>query len=167
MIILQKRSSFLTFITALIPGVGYMYLGLVKRGIQVLLAFLLVEPLFRLLGIGFLTGIVRIPIWFYTFFDTFSVARMLDMEKPVHDTDFIFSKYVKDGEYPVVDRNKIGRNLTLIIAIVLILIGIFAILNNLFISYPIYRLIRSYISSLFIPVLLVLAGIYLLFKNRK
>jgi hypothetical protein len=91
---------------------------------------------------------------------------MLDMEKPVHDTDFIFSKYVKDGEYPVVDRNKIGKNLTLIIALALILLGTFAILNNIFEGYPIYQLIRSYISTLFIPVLLVLAGIYLLFKNR-
>lgn len=164
---MQKRSSFLTFLTALIPGVGYMYLGLVKRGIQVLLAFLLIEPLFRILGIGFLSGIVRIPIWFYTFFDTFSVARMLDLEQPVHDTDFIFSKYVKDGEHPVVDKNKIGRNFTLIIALALILIGTFAILNNVFEGYPIYQLIRSYVSTLFIPVLLVLAGIYLLFRNRK
>ncbi len=164
---MQKRSGFLTFLTALVPGVGYMYLGLVKRGIQVLLAFLLVEPIFRLLGINFLTGIVRIPIWFYTFFDTFSVARMLDMEKPVHDTDFIFAKYVKDGEFPVVDRNKIGKNLTLIIALTLILLGSFAIINNIFEGYEIYKIIRSNISTFFIPVLLVLSGIYLLFKNRK
>lgn len=164
---MQKRSGFLTFLTALIPGVGYMYLGLVKRGIQVLLIFLLVEPLFRLLGLSFLTWIVKIPIWFYTFFDTFSVARMLDMEKPVHDTDFIFTKYAKDGEYPAVDRDKIGKNLSLIIAIALILLGSFAILNNILVNNPIYEIIRSYISTLFIPVLLVLAGIYLLFKNRK
>ena len=164
---MQKRSGFLTFLTALIPGVGYMYLGLVKKGIQVLLIYLLIGPLFKLLGINFLTGIVRIPIWFYTFFDTFSVARMLDMEQPVHDTDFIFSKYVKNGEYPVVDRNKIGKNFTLIIALALILLGTFAILNNIFEGYTIYQLIRSYISSLFIPVLLVLGGIYLLFRNRK
>lgn len=164
---MQKRSGFLTFLTALVPGVGYMYLGLVKKGIQVLLIYLLVGPLFKLLGINFLTWIVRIPIWFYTFFDTFSVARMLDLEQPVHDTDFIFSKYVKNGEYPVVDRNKVGKNLTIIIALALILLGTFAILNNIFEGYPIYQLIRSYVSTLFIPVLLVLAGIYLLFRNRK
>lgn len=164
---MQKRSSFLTFLTALIPGVGYMYLGLVKRGIQILLVFLLIEPLFRLLGIGFLIGIVRIPIWFYTFFDTFSIARMLDLGHPVHDTDFIFNRYVKDGEYPVVDRNKVGKNLIMIIGVALILLGSFAILNNLLQHNLLYQLIRSYVSKLFIPVLLVLAGIYMLFKNRK
>lgn len=164
---MQKRSSFLTFLTALIPGVGYMYLGLVKRGIQVLLVFLLIEPVFRLIGLNFLTALVRIPIWFYTFFDTFSVARMLDMGQPVHDTDFIFSKYVKDGEYPVVDRNKIGKNLSIIIAVALILLGTFAILNNLLGNTQIYKQIIDHISTLFIPMLLVLSGIYLLFKNRK
>lgn len=164
---MQKRSGFLTFLTALIPGVGYMYLGLVKRGIQVLLVFLLVEPLFRILGLSFLTWIVKIPIWFYTFFDTFSVARMLDMGQPVHDTDFIFSKYTKDGEHPVVDRNKIGKNLIFIIGIALILLGSFAILNNIMDNNPLYEIIKSQVSSLFMPVLLVLAGIYLLFKNRK
>lgn len=164
---MQKRSGFLTFLTALIPGVGYMYLGLIKKGIQVLLIFLLVGPFFRLLGLGFLAWIVQITIWFYTFFDTFSVARMLDMGQPIHDTDFIFSKYVKDGEYPVVDRNKIGKNLSLIIAITLILLGSFAILNNLLKNNQLYGIIKNYVSTLFIPVLLVLAGIYLLFKNRK
>lgn len=164
---MQKRSSFLTFLTALIPGVGYMYLGLVKKGIQILLAFLLIKPLFRILGISFLTGIVWIPIWFYTFFDTFSVARMLDLGQPVHDTDFIFNRYVKDGEYPVVDRNKVGKNLIMIIGVALILLGSFAILNNLLQHNLIYQWIRNYVSTLFIPVVLVLAGIYLLFKNRK
>lgn len=164
---MQKRSSFLTFITAVIPGVGYMYLGLVKKGFQVLLLFFLIEPLFRILGIGFLTPIIRIPLWFYTFFDTFSVARMLDMGQPVHDTDFIFTKYAKDGEHPVVDRNRIGKNLVFIIGIALILLGCVAILNNVFDNNELYRIIKSQISSLFMPVLLVLAGIYMLFKNRK
>jgi TM2 domain-containing membrane protein YozV len=164
---MQKRSSFLTFLTALVPGVGYMYLGLVRRGLQVLIAFLLIEPVFRLLGIGFLGDILRIPIWFYTFFDTFSVARMIDMGETVHDSDFIFNKYVNEGSYPTVDRNKLSKNLSLIIALVLILLGTFAILNNVFQGYAVYQLIRSYISKLLIPVLLVLAGIYMLFKNRK
>lgn len=164
---MQRRSSFLTFITALVPGVGYMYLGLVKRGIQVLLIYLLVGPVFRLVGIKFLITVVRIPIWFYTFFDTFSVARMLDIGEKVQDSDFIFSKYAKDGEYPYVDRNKIGRSLSIIISVALILIGSFAILNNLLNGNSTYEMIKSHVSTLFFPVLLVIAGIYLLIKNRK
>lgn len=164
---MQKRSSFLTFLTALFPGVGYMYLGLVKKGIQVLLLFLLIGPVFRLLGVGFFSYIIGIPIWFYTFFDTFSVARLLDMGQSVPDTDFIFSKYTAEGEQKFIDSSKIGKGISLVIAIGLILLGSYAILHNIFRNNPLYILITGFVSSLFIPVLLVFAGLFLLFKNRK
>lgn len=160
------RSSFLTFLTALIPGVGYMYLGLVKKGIQILMLFLLIEPIFNILGIGFLTFIVKIPFWFYTFFDTFSVANKIDRGEPVPDMDFIFNKYMKDGSQVAFDREKLGKNFSLIVAIGLIVVGAIAILHNLSVASPLYGLIRTYVSTYFIPVLFVLGGIYLLFRNK-
>ena len=162
----NERSSFLTFLTALIPGVGYMYLGLVKKGIQILMLFLLIEPVFHILGIGFLSAIVKIPIWFYTFFDTFTVAKKIDREEPVSDMDFIFNKYMKDGSQVALDREKLGKNFSLIIAIGLIAVGGIAILHNFSQGSPLFNLIRSFISTYFIPVLFVLGGIYLLFKNK-
>jgi TM2 domain-containing membrane protein YozV len=161
----NTRSGFLTFLTALIPGVGYMYLGLLKKGIQFLALFLLIDPVFYLLGIGFLTSIVRIPLWFYTFFDTFSLANRIDRGEPVHDVDFIFNKYMGQGS-EIIDRSKIGKNFTLIIAVVLIGVGALAILHNLSQGSAIYGLITSYVSKYFIPVLFVLGGVFLLFKNK-
>lgn len=161
------RSSFLTFLTALIPGAGYMYLGLVKKGIQILVLYLLIDPVFSLLGIGFLTLIVRIPFWFYTFFDTFSVANKIDRGEPVPDMDFIFNKYMKDGSQVAFDREKLGKNFSLIVSIGLIVVGCIAILHNLAQGNPLFDLIRSFIGMYFIPVLFVLGGIYLLFKNRS
>lgn len=160
------RSSFLTFLTALIPGVGYMYLGLVKKGIQILMLYLLIGPVFNIIGIGFLSAIVKIPIWFYTFFDTFTVANKIDKGEPVPDMDFIFNKYMKDGSQVALDREKLGKNLSLIIAIGLIAVGGIAILHNFSQGSELYGLIRSFISTYFIPVLFVLGGIYLLFKNK-
>jgi TM2 domain-containing membrane protein YozV len=160
------RSSFLTFLTALIPGVGYMYLGLVKKGIQMLILFLLIGPVFNILGIGFLSAIVKIPLWFYTFFDTFTTANKIDKGEPVPDMDFVFNKYMKDGSQVTLDREKLGKNFSLIIAIGLIAIGGIAILHNLSFGNPLYSLIRSFISTYFIPVLFVLGGIYLLFRNK-
>lgn len=160
------RNSFLTFLTALVPGVGYMYLGLVKKGIQILMLFLLIKPIFHLLGIGFLTLVVEIPFWFYTFFDTFAVANKIDRGEPVADMDFIFNKYMKDGSQAAVDREKLGKNFNLILAIGLIVLGSIAILHNLSIRSPLYSLIRNFVSTYFIPVLFVLGGIYLLFKNK-
>ena len=90
---MQKRSSFLTFIASLIPGLGYMYLGLIKKGIQAMVVFFLIEPLFRFIGLGGLSSIISIPLWFYLFFDTFNIARKIDRGEFVSDSDFIFSKY--------------------------------------------------------------------------
>lgn len=162
----NDRSSFLTFLFALLPGAGYMYLGLVKKGIQVLVLYLLIGPLFSMLGIGFLTFIVRLPFWLFTFFDTFAVANKIDRGEPVQDMDFIFSKYMKDSSQVAVDREKLGKNFSLIIAIGLIAVGCIAIVHNLSQVNPLFVLIRNFVSTYFIPVLFVLGGIYLLFRNK-
>lgn len=160
------RSGFLTFLTALIPGVGYMYLGLVRKGIQVLILFLLIDPVFHALGIDFLTFIVKVPFGFYTFFDTFATANKIDRGEPVPDMDFIFNKYMKDGSQVAFDREKLGKNFNLIVAITLIAIGGIAVLHNLYETSKLYGLISSFISAYFIPVLFVLGGIYILFRNK-
>ena len=90
---MQKRNSFLTFMSSLVPGLGYMYLGLMKKGIQAMVIFFMVEPLFRFIGLGGLVSIIKIPLWFYLFFDTFNIAHKLDRGEFISDSDFIFSKY--------------------------------------------------------------------------
>lgn len=162
---MERRSGFLTFLSALIPGVGYMYLGLVKKGVQTLILFLLIEPVFRLLSIGYLADIVQLPFWFFTFFDTFSIARRLDRGEYVPDSEFIFKKYT-EGDVGQFSAN-ISRNFLIYFAYALIIIGVLAIVDKLFNGYEIYSLIKSYVSTYFFPVLFVLAGIYLLFKNKK
>lgn len=163
---MEKRNGFLTFLSALIPGVGYMYLGLVRKGIQVLLLFLLIGPVFSVLGIGgFLSFIVRLSIWIYAFFDTFNVAAKLDRGEHIEDTDFIFNH--KGEGYPVADRVKLNKNFMLIAAWALIIIGIMAIVNKLFEYNNLYILITGYMSKYFLPVILVLAGVYMLFKNKE
>lgn len=164
---MEKRNDFLTFITALIPGVGYMYLGLIKKGVQILALFLLIEPVLRLLGIGFLSFIVRLPIWFYTFFDTFRVARKMDRGEIVEDSEFIYKKYENGTVSAQYDFNKMGKNLWVTIAWALIILGSIAILDKVFRPYEIYSLIKNYISNLLLPVILVLAGVYMLFKNKN
>lgn len=163
---MEKRNGFLTFLSALIPGVGYMYLGLVRKGIQVLLLFLLIRPIFDILGIGgFLAFLVNLSIWIYAFFDTFNTAAKLDRGENVEDTDFIFSH--KGEGYPVTDRIKLNKSFILAAAWGLIIIGILAIVNKVFEYNELYTLIKGYLQRYFLPVTLVLAGIYLLFKNKE
>lgn len=163
---MERRSGFLTFLSALIPGVGYMYLGLIKRGVQALMLFLLIEPVCRLLSIGYLSDIIQLPFWCFTFFDTFSIARRLDRGEYVPDSEFIFKKYTEGSNAQQFSAN-ISRNFLIYFAYALIIIGSLAIIDKLFNGYEIYSLIRSYVSTYFFPVLFVLAGVYLLFKNKQ
>ena len=36
---MKKKNSLLTFLCALVPGAGQMYLGLLKKGCSIMLAF--------------------------------------------------------------------------------------------------------------------------------
>lgn len=166
---MQKRSSFLTFIAALIPGLGYMYLGLIKKGIQAMVIFFLIEPVFRFLGLGWLASIISIPLWFYLFFDTFNVARKLDRGEFVSDSDFIFNKYyhfnnkenVNDGA-----MKYMGDKGGIVAGWALVIIGALSIINKLLPENLIYHFIKQSIGTYFVPVLFVFVGVYLLVKKK-
>lgn len=166
---MQKRSRFLTFVAALIPGLGYMYLGLIKKGIQAMVIFFLIEPLFRFIGLGGLAGIISIPLWFYLFFDTFNIARKLDRGEFVSDTDFIFNKYnhFNSKENINEDATKImGNKGGLVAGWALVIIGVLSIINKLFPDNTIYLFIKQSIGTYFVPVLFVFVGVYLLVKKK-
>lgn len=162
---MEKRDGFLTFLTALIPGVGYMYLGLVKKGIQFLVLFLTVRLALSMLGMNFLSLIASLSIWIYTFFDTFNVASKLDRGEKVEDMDYVFDK--NSGTYTHSDGVKINRKFAMAVAWFFIAIGAITILNKVFELNELYILFKGYLSKYFLPVLLIFAGIYILFRNKR
>ena len=187
---MENRNKFLTFITACIPGVGQMYLGLFKKGIQLLALFFLIEPILGFVGIHYFSGILRVVIWCYAFFDTFEIAKKLDRGQVVQDIDYIFEKYVSqsngsqnngaqmNGSQGYGPQNSglpnfDGKNLYdnkkfwIVCGWGLVIIGILAITNIAFGTYDLYELIKSYISTYIVPVGLVAAGIYMLTKKSK
>lgn len=168
---MDRRSRFLTFITALVPGLGQMYLGLIKKGIQIFVLFILIRPVLSIIGLGYLGDILKIIIWVFAFFDTFDIARRIDKGETVGDTDFVFQKYMNDkhDEFtkPSFQGFKFNRNMWMVCGWGLIAVGILAIMNLMFNTNDLYGLIKSYISSYFIPVLLVAGGCYLLFRNKR
>lgn len=162
----MQRNKFLTFLAALVPGVGYMYFGLVKKGVQALAIFLLVEPLFNLIGLRNIGDIVQIVIWFYTFFDTFTIAGKFDKGEPVYDSDFFINKINGNQSFSSYKNITSNKGLLMTVAWALIAIGALAILNKLFYANEAFSLIRSYVNMYFLPVLLVFAGVYLLLKHK-
>ncbi|MBZ9607358.1 hypothetical protein G9F73_005910 [Clostridium estertheticum] len=167
---MQKRNDFLTFMSALVPGLGYMYLGLMKKGIQAMVIFFMVEPLFRFIGLGRLTSVIQIPLWFYLLFDTFNIAHKLDRGENVCDSDFIFSNYHNFNKKENLNndtiesmKNKSG----LIVGCALVIIGALSIINKLFGSNVIYDFIKQSIGIYFVPVLFIFVGVYLLVKPHQ
>jgi hypothetical protein len=81
------KSKFATFLLSLIPGVGHLYLGLNKRGLQLLIgAFACISfiPTFPLIFPFALT-----VIWFYGLFDALQKVTMMNAYLANRDTTFL------------------------------------------------------------------------------
>ncbi|SDK17519.1 hypothetical protein [Sediminibacillus albus] len=63
-----KKSKMLATILAIFPGAGHMYLGLQKRGLQLMAAFLLSIYVLDVLRLSIFLFLIPI-IWFFSFFD--------------------------------------------------------------------------------------------------
>lgn len=156
----MRRNGFLTFLSSLIPGVGYMYLGLIKKGVQALAIFLLIDPVFSILGMGDLSNIVAIPYWCYTFFDTMNLAGKMDKGEIINDSDFIVNFSKTNGGFQLE-----GARLTKMAAWILIALGSLAFIHNMFGRTELYQLIVNFSKTYFIPVIFICGGLYLLFRN--
>ena len=162
----NRRNSFLTFVAACIPGVGYMYLGLILKGIEALALYLLISPVFDTIGLNWLARILKIILWIYLFFDTYTLAHKLDRGETVPDTDFIFNRN-SNGQVGAQPNFNFDENKWKALAWVLIVIGVFAVLNLTLSTLPFYSIIKEYISRFFIPALLILGGVFILVRKPK
>lgn len=173
---MERRNGFSVFICSLIPGIGYMYLGLIEKGIEALLIFLLIKPVFRAVGMGFIGGIVQFVFWIYTFTDTYNIVRKMDRGEYVPDTS-IFGNTFKNGTFKEKASNindnisynervsNIKKNKYNILGWLFIILGSLTVLNKVFEGNEIYYIIKSSINTYFIPIAFVVLGIYILIKK--
>lgn len=82
-----KKSKSIATLFSIFPGAGHLYLGLQKRGIQLMAGFLFAIYILDLLRLGFFFFLIPI-IWFYSFFDGLQKASKME-EGPVEDTPII------------------------------------------------------------------------------
>ena len=71
----MRKSRILTFLFALWPGAGQMYLGYMKRGVSLMLLFCLLMAISSFTGFGVFIFLLPI-VWFYGFFDTINLRSM-------------------------------------------------------------------------------------------
>ncbi|MEG0838203.1 MAG: hypothetical protein RSF33_00170 [Hydrogenoanaerobacterium sp.] len=85
----MKKNSFLTFCFAFIPGAGQMYLGMMKRGVSIMLAFAVITAVASFLNLPIISVVLPV-IWFFSFFDTFNIKGMSYDELMAHPDAFLF-----------------------------------------------------------------------------
>ncbi|MCL2496889.1 MAG: hypothetical protein FWF04_05680 [Clostridiales bacterium] len=82
----MKKTSFLTFLFSIIPGCGLMYLGYMKKGLQVMLMFAAAGffgMFFSPYNISWLAGFffMMLPIiWFYQIFDAMHTVVLMNRQ---------------------------------------------------------------------------------------
>jgi len=151
---MERRSEFITVLASLIPGVGYMYFGMFRFGIESMLLFFMVPKVLHYIGLGFISYIFSIPFWFYTFFDTYKLAHKFDRGEIIMD-----KSWFSNNNFGVIGISNRGW---ISFACILIIIGILALINTLFATYDIFYPIKKYM----VPAMFILIGIYLLIKGK-
>lgn len=81
-----EEKKILTFLCALWPGGGYMYLGMMKKGALLMALFTALAGLTMTIGWKFLAFLLPV-IWCYCFFDTFHVAKLPEELRAIEDQD--------------------------------------------------------------------------------
>mgnify|MGYP001405706472 CR=1 FL=1 len=152
---MERRNRFVTFLVALLPGAGYMYFGMLRFGIEIMVLFFMVQELFDYIGLGFISYIFCVPVWLYTFFDTYKIANKYDIGETIQDKSMFSKNQIKN-----INATNGGW---LIFAWFLIIVGILALVNKFFGIFDIFYTIKQY----FIPVFFILIGIYLLVKGKE
>ena len=136
-----------------------MYNGLIKKGISVLMLFMISIEIPSMIFLYSLKPILALPIWFYSFFTTFDVYKRINNGEYIEDKVII-------GEDNL-DSILISRNFRKCIGIVLIALGAFACIISISEDFNIiphfeYRF-RRYVG----PVAFIALGVFILMKSKN
>lgn len=154
----RKSKAIATFLS-IFPGAGHLYLGLQRRGIQLMAAFLFSIYILDVLRLGIFLFLIPI-IWFYSFFDGLQKASRYNNE-PLEDTPIV--------SYLINQQRWIG--------IGLVLLGLYYMTTNIFLPvfasrlYNLFKIdiqfwFEQYFQTAFVCILLIGGGLKLLFGQK-
>jgi len=184
----MNKNKFLTFLFSIIPGVGHMYLGYMKRGAEFMTMFA-VSAYFatglmggwsyrlnlELIGVIFL--LILPIIWFYQMFDSMhaiSQMRRLGIEVPEDDGFFIpgFSNITNTKALNVFKNRKVVKTIAavfVILGVYILFVNITGGISNILINSRVsrqfidgYNMVLNHIPSVIISLVLIFGGIKLL-----
>ncbi len=142
---IRKKNKYLTFLCSLVPGAGEMYMGFMKHGVSIMVAFWLLLSLSLFLNfLNFTPLLLLLPVlWFYSFFHVHNLRSLPDEEFCLLEDDYLFHL---DGALDKLSSTKDwGRKQRNFFAGALALIGVCLIWS--FFSDFLYRFIEHFISG--------------------
>jgi hypothetical protein len=155
----KKSKSIATFLS-IFPGAGHLYLGLQKRGIQLMAAFLFSIYILDVLRLGIFLFLIPI-IWFYSFFDAMQNVSKYG-EEEIEDVPII--------SYLINHQKWVGIGLVVMGIYYLflnVIIPVFAPLLSNMIQIDLMYWVQSYFQTGIVCVLLIGGGIKLLSGSKQ
>ena len=154
----KKSKSIATFLS-IFPGAGHLYLGLQKRGIQLMAAFLFSIYILDILRLGIFLFLIPI-IWFYSFFDAMQKVSKYG-EEEIEDVPII--------SYLINHQKWVGIGLVVLGVYYLfmnVVIPVFAPMLSNLIQIDLMYWVQSYFQTGIVCVLLIGGGIKLLSGSK-
>jgi hypothetical protein len=155
----KKSKSIATFL-AIFPGAGHLYLGLQRRGIQLMAAFLFSIYILDILRLGIFLFLIPI-IWFYSFFDAMQKVSKYG-EETIEDEPII--------AYFLNHQKWVGIGLVLMgvyYLVMNVLLPAFSPMINRLINIDVMYWFQGYFQTGLVCLLLIGGGIKLLSGSKQ
>ncbi|MGP4041242.1 hypothetical protein ACTWP4_15280 [Gracilibacillus sp. D59] len=156
----DRKSKMIATILSIFPGAGHLYLGLQKRGIQLMASFLFSIYILDVLNLSLFLFLIPL-IWFFSFFDALQLANRFEYEV-LEDVPII--KYLANYQ------KWIGIGLMLLGLFYLfdsVLMPVFASKIEAYFHINIWQFYYQYFQVTIICLLLIGGGIGLAVNHKK
>jgi hypothetical protein len=144
----NRRGAFIVLILSLLPGGGYMYLGLMNRGLQALIIFFGSIFLAAVAHLGVFTGLAIPVLMLYSIFDSQQLAAQMNAGQFLEDE-------------PYIDLG--SPDWQGILGYILIGLGIIALFDN----FVPDAFIPGFLVRLVPPLCIIAAGAYILYRSLR
>lgn len=121
---ITKRSKFWTMVFAFLPGAGHMYNGFMKLGVSFMGLFFGIWIVASVINIGPIAFLAAV-VWFYAFFDCVNRTFQADDEFYAQEDYYLFTRE-QMGRWNI----NIFKERNLLVGVILIILGIYALWNN-------------------------------------
>lgn len=169
---MSTKSSFLTFVLSWLPGLGHLYLGLNRRGLQFMIGFFICVAMIQVLPSVFPFAVAI--LWFYSLFDALQKVSVVNTYITRNGRSPAEAANHGDIDADVANLDETVKPLKALkgkgtdplwIGIICVILGLLVLLRQVFPSVW-YVLIQIHIGSILLAAILIGFGLWLIRKQQ-